>query len=541
MRAAHPASPTRLWILLALLPVSPGCRDDGGGSRPAFEPLVVFRADRNVDETYELFSADANGKVVNLSGPLVAGGDVLHFVWSPDRAWVAFVADKEVDGQLDLYAVPSAGGTPTRLNQRQSTGGTLLSIKIEWAPDSSRIAYSGDGDTAGVEELYTVRPDGTGHAKVNGPLAAGGDVGGMFLWAPDSSRIAYLADQDTDGVDELYISLPDGTGNVKVNGPLVAGGDVQPFFGLQWAPDSSAILYVADQDTDEVLELYVSLPNGTENVRINGPLATGGDVGGWVSWSPDSSRIAYVADQETDDVWELYPSRPDGTDNRKVNGPLALAFGTIVAGDVFSFAWAPDGSRIAYLADQDTDGVNELYTSLPDGTGNVRVNGALVAGGNVMSYAWSPDGSRIAYVADQSANDVFELYASLPDGTGNVKLSGPVAAGGDVDSFTWSPDGARVAYRADQEADEVFELYAAPADGSSAAVRVSGTLASGGDVLSSPPRWSSDSAWIVYVADQETDATAELFASPADGAQGNRKVSGTMGAAGGNVATFAVR
>ena len=38
-----------------------------------------------------------------------------------------------------------------------------------------------------------------------------------------------------------------------------------------------------------------------------------------------------------------------------VNGPL------VAGGDVLDLRWSPDSTRLAYLADQDTDGVNELY------------------------------------------------------------------------------------------------------------------------------------------------------------------------------------
>ena len=83
-------------------------------------------------------------------------------------------------------------------------------------------------------ELYTVLADGVSNVRVNGALVADGDVQTVFLWSPDSSRLVYRADQDTDLADELYIVFADGTGNVKLNGPLVAGGNVSG--GFQWGP-----------------------------------------------------------------------------------------------------------------------------------------------------------------------------------------------------------------------------------------------------------------------------------------------------------------
>ena len=143
------------------------------------------------------------------------------------------------------------------------------------------------------------------------------------------------------------------------------------------------------------------------------------------SWAPDSSRIAYRADQDTINAWELYTALPDGTGILKVSPPL------VFGGDVYApIAWSHDSSRIAYPADQDTLSQVELYSSLRDGTGNVRISGPMVLAGAVTpTFAWAPDDSRIVYRADQDTNDIYELYTSLPDGTGNVKINVRAARG----------------------------------------------------------------------------------------------------------------
>ena len=63
----------------------------------------------------------------------------------------------------------------------------------------------------------------------------------------------------------------------------------------------------------------------------------------------------------------------------------------VASGDVTRFAWSPDSHRMAYLSDQDTDEVFELYSATLDGSINDKLNGSLVAGGNVsFNFAWSP-------------------------------------------------------------------------------------------------------------------------------------------------------
>jgi len=135
-----------------------------------------------------------------------------------------------------------------------------------------------------------------------------------------------------------------------------------------------------------VREVYSNAHDGTDNRRVNGAREANRQVQSF-KWSPAGSHIAYVADQDTDNVYELYSSAPDGLDNQKVDGPLADGGFGFVA----SFLWSPDGTRIAYLADQDDALVWELYSSLPNGMDNHKVHGSLRRPtGEVGIYAWSP-------------------------------------------------------------------------------------------------------------------------------------------------------
>ena len=63
---------------------------------------------------------------------------------------------------------------------------------------------------------------------MSGPLGIDGDVT-AFQWTSDGSRILYLADQVTDHVSEVWSSLPAGGGNLNLSGPLTASGSVQSF------------------------------------------------------------------------------------------------------------------------------------------------------------------------------------------------------------------------------------------------------------------------------------------------------------------------
>ena len=96
------------------------------------------------------------------------------------------------------------------------------------------------------------------------------------VWTPDSSHVVYVADQDTDDVYELYISTADGVINTKPTPPLPAAGDVEIAI---LARDGSKVFYVAQQDTAGVSELYsVPLPGVGPSTKLSGEMTTLGDV-----------------------------------------------------------------------------------------------------------------------------------------------------------------------------------------------------------------------------------------------------------------------
>jgi Tol biopolymer transport system component len=471
---------------------------------------------------------------------------------SPDGNRVFYLAIQETAGVFELFSAPIAGGTPVKLNAPLVSGGNVDQYQI--SPDSAWAVYRADQQTDWVYELYSVPAGGGAAVRLNGDLVGGGDVYYLFAISPDNQRGVYVADQDTDEVFELY-SVPIGGGTpVRLNGPLVSGGDVLADYNIKISADSSRVVYRADQDTNDVFELYSVPIGGGAPIKLNGALASGGDVWEDFRISPDGSRVVYRADQQTDQVFELFSVPVAGGTVVKLNGPLA-------GQGVTEFKIAPNGSRVAYRADQDTDDVFELYSAPVGGGPAVKLNGALAAGGNVndISFEFSPDSSRVIYQADQETDDVFELYVVPAGGGAALKLNSPLDPNWDMSHFKISPDGAQVIYRIMQDVDPwgyetfsvpivggtavqidpdpaieglleffsitpdssrlvytaylddngSFQLYSMPIGGGDS-VRLNGPLVQGGSV-SHRVEFSPDSTRVVYCGDQELVNKTELF------------------------------
>jgi Tol biopolymer transport system component len=448
---------------------------------------------------------------VKLSGTMPAFGEVRAFKVSPDGRYVVYLADQDTDQVFELYSVSSNGGSPIRLNPLLPHGKEVYGFLI--SPDSSRVVYRADQDTNDVLELYSVPIGGPAASgiKLNGVLTEGGAVSNYEI-SPDSSRVVYRADQDTNDVIELY-SVPIGgppASGIKLNSVLTAGRSV---FSFQISRDSSRVVYPADQETDLVYELY-SVPIGgpaAAGIKINKPnLSSLGSVNyGRFQISPDSSRVVYIIEWVRTGINELYsvPIGGPAASGIKLNEVLTAG------GDVHSFQISPDNGRVVYQADQDTNDVLELY-SVPIGgpaASGTKLNGILTEGGAVSNYEISPDSSRAVYMADQQTNDVVELY-SVPIGgpaASGIKLN-VALAGGYVITVEISPDSSRVVYIVDRQLDGVEELYSVPIGGpADSGIKLNGVLTAGGAVSSF--EISPDSRWVVYHADQDTNDVSELY------------------------------
>jgi hypothetical protein len=100
---------------------------------------------------------------------------------------------------------------------------------------------------------------------------------------------------------ELYSVRFNGTSRVRLSPPLVAGGDTG---GFLIAADGT-VVYAADQEVDNVIDLFAVPVTGGTAVRLSGPQAAGGDV---LSFQLGADRVLYLADQELEGVLELYSS-----------------------------------------------------------------------------------------------------------------------------------------------------------------------------------------------------------------------------------------
>lgn len=332
---------------------------------------------------------------------------------------LVYLADQDIDGVNELYLV----GSSIKLNPSLPAGRAVFD-DYEILPDQSGVVYRADQDNDNVIELYLVKFDNPGvSTKLNPSLTGAQDVSSFapsFHVIPDSSGVVYHADQETDEVVELYwvkFSSP-GT-STKLNGPLVTGGDVSSF---EMLPNSSGVVYVADQDIDEKTELFlVRFTSPGTSQKLNPSLANDRDVIG-PHVLPDSTGVVYLASETSTslDLYRVLFSAPGSS--TKLNGLFTGTFSSLVLPAI-----TPDGTGVVFLGPGDPGPGQELYRATFANPGvNIKLNSTLTTGGVVLRYLLIPDSSGVIYFATQDTAGVFELYRTnfATPGT-SVKMSGP--------------------------------------------------------------------------------------------------------------------
>jgi Tol biopolymer transport system component len=508
MRAFHLASSGN-FLILALPLLASACGDDGGGG--GTEPVDAARLDAGTDGNAAI---DAG---IDAAPP------------APTVRWLVYEADRDTEGVIEAYAVRFVDGVPDapqRISDAQAVNGEVLQGR--WSPDGRWFAMAAEQSEQGTVELYAI--DFSGDApgapqKLNPELVGGGDVSAFFEWSPDATRLAYLADQDTNEVQELYVvdfSAGAPQPARKVNSALPDGGSVK--IGFAWSSDSRWLAYTAEDAISAPEELFaVEFAGGTPGapIELSPALPAAGRVHPGPLWAPDASKLAYVAEQEAAGVRELYvvdftaaPGAPV-----KVNG--ALATGGNVELDV---RWNQDASKLLYRADQEVTGRTELYLADFDGgslAGVDKVSGEITSGGKVQAFRWAPAGDRFAYVADPAErfrNELFlvTLAGDAPQAPVNVSdTTGSV----DVNP-AWSPDSRKIAYFVSAAGTRVAEAFVADLGGAQPALRnVHGALPAGWEVARFDPVWLPDATRLLYhlVAEDDLDSL-ELYLGDARGA-----------------------
>jgi Tol biopolymer transport system component len=436
----------------------------------------------------------------------------------PETQRLLYTADQETDGVVELYlAAVHVDGEIVVEELNGDTAGRSVSQIVQSA-SGDRIAFV-VGNSNGIEpdELYMVQLDG---ATAQEPMLVASTLDGLGspAWSPDGARLAYITRGEEPG--DLVLAVADVTGAAPFPIDVLVdfGGGVADF---AWSPDSRWIAYHDDVDAHRHLFAKDVTEVDPVPVQLDVSSSSFADVrSGDFEWAEATPRIFYIADQDTEGVDELYVvDLASGTPTSPERASMPLA-----SGDVEAAYWSPDGSRLAYLVDGD-DG-SDLHAV--DLTGNapvsVNLSASLFEGGHYVERwpVWSPDSTKLAFFAAEDGVSDADLYgvdlsAASADAARLHPASSTISGGGsDCRGAAWSHDSNRVSYAsAEGGLAGQFEVFTVTWTGATPGPRVRSSAPlphANADVGGCPLVWSPVRSTLLYVGEQDEFTVTELFA-----------------------------
>ena len=231
------------------------------------------------------------------------------------------------------------------------------------------------------------------------------------------------------------------------------------------SPDGRHVLYLLSGSAAAENRRYADLHVVTADGRATYRLTQDGALKTSPQWAPDSTRIAYLAADRRgkNQVW-VTPA---------TGGKPAQS--TASEHGVVAFLWSPDGSRLLYAASEPKPSeqlAREKEWGVvisPEEEWSARAGLWLlelkskkhrrVAAGILLSESprWSPDGRFVAFLLSAGERQPAALYIAPADGSAPPRLASP--PGALVHSFAWSPDGKTIGCVLSREESPAYVNY----------------------------------------------------------------------------------
>ena len=224
--------------------------------------------------------------------------------FSPDGESLIFQAVPIGEKDYQIYTIHLSSGVLKRV----STGLGACTCGY-YKPDGSKILFASSHESPLPKEekkpvtgkytwdltpymnLYEGDPDGLSLCA----LTSGPAYHAECSYSPDGSQIVYASNED--GHMNLYTCRADGTYAQQLTfftGSYNGG----PFF----SPDGRWIVFRADRQRKDYLQLYMIRPDGSEEVQL-----TDNDFVNWSPfWHPEGKVIAYTTSKHGHGAYEIY-------------------------------------------------------------------------------------------------------------------------------------------------------------------------------------------------------------------------------------------
>lgn len=355
--------------------------------------------------------------------------------FSPDGSHIAFSGN--YDGRLEVYVMPTTGGTPSRITY-DSTGATIL----DWLPDGKSVVYRTRGSSS-MGEMRLLRAPIEGGIPIPYPMPKAA----QFSVNLDGSKIAYVKTGLEDHWWKRY-----------------RGGMANDIW--LYEPKRGAFSRLTKNEINEQYPtfcgnslFFVSEKNGSANLfSLNTETGAEKQVTFQKDYdiqspSSDGKRIVYRFGQNL----EIFDPAKGTTQTVKlsVSTDRIHARAHRIGGDLEAYSPGPTGKRIL------VECRGQIF-SAPADKGDIREVAAWPGSRNKLA-AWAPNNSSIAFVSDKS--DEENVWLVNPDGGEPRQLTQFKSKS--IQRIQWSPnsafllvsDATRTLWKVDAKTGETTKIF----------------------------------------------------------------------------------
>lgn len=270
----------------------------------------------------------------------------------------AIAVTKITDGVPNIWRTSTRGDDTRPLTR-------LGAHSPAWSPDGRQLVFVTLTGALGV-----MRADGSGLRY----LSNSDDMKDSSpVWSADGSKIAFIRTISGSGKAAVFVMQPDGRGIKNISAWTLRGNYRAP----SWAPDSTQLVYEY-AEPNKPSQLRIASVRSTKDRLLT---TTSDSVRAQPQWSSSGKKILFQ-----DSASEVYTIHPNGSSRSVISD-----------GDSRSARWSPDGSRIAFVED------DNISIAEQDGT---VASGLLAEGAykHVNNLAWASDGGRILFAGQSTVH-----------------------------------------------------------------------------------------------------------------------------------------
>jgi serine/threonine protein kinase len=351
--------------------------------------------------------------------------------FTPDGNYLYYPhGDPANPNNVNLYAVPSLGGTPRQVVSNVASAAAF-------SPDGKRIVYRRTIQDNGDDEILIANADGSGEQIiVQGKRAEGKGFFTDPSWSK-SDLIAVGAFESAKGqITSIMIFTPQGQMLKKFPSPMLV-------MSVAWLPDGAGLLFVAAEKGTGLRNQIWFQPYPTgEAIRVSN------DLSSYLSVSVTGDGLSFITTEQRQAA-AIYIADSPAVLSDKVDWKLAPISTQQATG--YDLSWTATGKLLQ------RDASWHFYETASDGSNRVR----LLENDSVLFYARAcgPGNSvAIGRVLDDNKPNVWRLDTV----SGELKQ---LTFGIDIEKGVCTPDGKWLLYNDGGASDGVGHIYKVSTDG----------------------------------------------------------------------------